>query len=391
MAQQNRNAESAMTPVNGLDLHALKQLFEVSFETQFAPGVSPRFFFAPGWVDVMGCPALNIGGWSLSLPVDRGVVVAAVPRTDRRIRVQILMKGEIEVLDLDELSAVAPDHWMNTLVRVVRNLQIRNVTLTGADLLISCNLPPGLALHNMMALEEALTLALYCQSGSDVFSSTALAMAGHAWLKNQDSQEVWPVHLGLPELSLVLCDSRVQPGLMETLGPQRVMETCYGLDLLHTVQPSLRSLDDLDVSALQADQCCLEDEIIRKRLRHCVSENSRVQPAADALKSGNVELLGHLMAESTLSWRHDFELSCPEWDTLAALPHGLPGVVGARVLAGGDFEGCTMHWVHPSAMAAFETQVSEAYEAVFDQLPYISIVQPGAVAQELLLTTPARV
>jgi galactokinase len=391
MAQQYRNTHNAASPVSGLDLQALKQVFEFSFGAPSKVGLSPRFFFAPGWVDVMGYPALNIGGWSLSLPVDRGVVVAAAPRADRLIQVRILMKGEIESLDLDDLSSVPSHHWMSTLVRVVRNLQIRNVALTGANLLISCNLPPGLALKDMMALEEALTLALYCLSGSDVLSSTALAMAGHAWLKNQDSQEVWPVPLGLPELSLVLCDSRVQTGLMETLGPQRVAETCYGLDLLRVVQPALQTLDDLDVDALQAGRCCLEDEIIRKRLRHCVSENTRVKPAAEALKTGNVELLGRLLAESTHSWRHDFELSCPEWDTLAALSQQQPGVVGARVLAGGDFEGCTMHWVQPSAMADFEAQVSEAYEAAFNCLPYISVVQSGAVAQELLLPSPVRV
>lgn len=383
MAQHNQNAQ--FTPVNGLDLHALKQLFEVGFDTEFKAGTSPRFFFAPGWVDLMGSTALNVGGWSLSMPVDRGVVVAAVPRADRQIHAQVLMSGESGMLELDAPSFLAPDHWMSTLVRVVRNLQMRNVSLVGADLMISSNLPPGLALKNLMALEEALTLALYCLSGADVYSSTALAMAGHAWLKNHDTQEVWPVGLGLPELSLVLCDSRVQPGLLETLGPQRMTECCYGLDLMHMVQPALRTLSDLDVDALQVGQCCIDDEIIRKRLRHCVSENVRVQPAAEALKTGDVPKLGQLLAQSMHSWRDDFELSCPEWDTLAALPQNLPGVMGARVLAGGDFEGCTLHWVQPQALSAFETEVSGAYEAAFDCAPYISVVQPGAVAQELLL------
>jgi galactokinase len=389
MAQQNFSAHYAAVPVNGLDLHALGQFFQLCYETTDS-SPAPRFFFAPGWLDLMGCQGLEVGGWSLSLPVDRGVVVAAVPRRDQRIRAKLLTEDEVVTLECNQPASSLPsDHWLSTLNRVIHNLRARDVEITGADLLISSNLPPGLSLKNLTALEEALMLTLYSLSGADVYGSTSLAMAGHAWLKNHDTQELTPVSLGLQGVSLVLSDSRVQPGVMVAMTSQRSRECKYGLDMLRLVKPAWRTLDDLSEDALQAGQCCLEDEIIRKRLRHCVSENQRVQPAAEAIRTGDMAALGQLLDESMKSWRENFELSCPEWDTLAALPAHLPGVMGSRVLSGGDFEGCTLHWVDSTATDGFEAAVSEAYEAVFDRTPYISVVQPGAVAQELLMPSLA--
>jgi len=391
MAQQNFSALDPTIPVNGLDLQALRQMFEVCFDTS-EPAPPPRFFFAPGWLDLMGCPGLELGGWTLSLPVDRGVVIAAAPRQDRKIRARVLTEGEVETLDLNQpFSGLPTSHWLNAVNRVVHNLRARNVELSGADLLISSNLPPGLALKNLTALEEALMLALYCISGAEVYSAPSLSMTGQAWLKNQDSREISPVPLGLQGVSLVLSDSRVQPGVMDALISQRNRECKYGLDMLRLVQPALHTLDALTEEMLQAGRCCIEDEIIRKRLRHCVTENQRVLPAAEAIKTGDILALGLLLGESMRSWRANFELSCPEWDTLAILPKNMAGVMGARVLSGGDFEGCTLHWVDSAEAAAFETAVSEAYEAAFDCTPYISIVQPGAVAQELLVPAPASV
>ena len=380
MAEQNRVTQHALTGVNGLnglDIQALKELFEANFKA------SPRFFFAPGWVDLMGCTSLDLGGWSLSMPVDRGVVVAAAPRTDRRIQARLLMEGELEVLDLDDLQAAPADHWLDTLLRVLQDLDLRQVDFSGVDVLIASNLPPGIAWQDMTALEEALSLALYGLSGSTGTGGSASELGGQAWLKNKSRQTLLPVPVGLSDMVLVLCDSRVQPGLMNTLAPQRKLEAGYGLDLLHLVQPAWKTWDDVDGRTLRVGQCGLEDEIILKRMRHCVSENARVQPMAEALRAGNVKVVEALWQSSLQSWQQDFELSCLEWDTLAVLAGELPGVAGSRVLTGGDFEGCTLHWVHPSVLAAFEAEVGDRYESVFGCLPYISLVQPGVVAQEL--------
>lgn len=385
MAQQNRPPQGAGELVNGLDLQALGQLFATDFDMQ---GI-PRFFFAPGWVDLMGCANLGLGGWSLSLPVDRGVVVAAAPRTDGQVRVRLLTEEEVQTFDLANPPATSPDHWLNVLFQVICQLQARNVALVGADLLISSNLPPGLTLKNLMALEEALSLALYSLSGADVYRASSLSLAGQAWLKNLDSGELKPIPLNLPDVSLVLTDSRVQPGLMETLGPQRSMECRYGLDLLRVVQPACHNLDDFGAELAQEEHRCIEDKIIRKRLRHCLGENARVKPLVEALQVGDFVAMRRLLADSRKSLRENFELSCPEWDTLAVLAEQLPGVVAAQILTGGDFEGCTLHWVKSSAAETFETSVTEAYESIFDRTPYVSLVQPGAIAQELLLPNPA--
>jgi len=83
---------------------------------------------------------------------------------------------------------------------------------------------------------------------------------------------------------------------------------------------------------------------LARRLRHVVSENRRVHEAYAALESGNVALLGRLLAASHESLRNDYQVSCRELDLLVEIARDVPGVVGARMIGGG-FGGCTLSLV----------------------------------------------
>jgi len=381
----NLPAPGAMPPVSGLDLQALEDVFKTYFETR----QSPRFFFAPGWLDLMGCPTLGLGGWSLSLPVNRGIVIAAAPRTDRQIHLQALNMGELEVYHLEQ-PFTSPDNPLLALLdQVVQHLQIKGLILTGCNLLISSNLPPSLLPNHLKALEEALMLALYGLSGAEVKCGSNLGLPGQAWLKHQETGEIQPVPFNLQGISLILCDSRVQPDYMGHLVSQRIQECTYGLDLLKLVQPTIQTLGDLTEAYLHSEQCCIEDPIIRKRLQHYAEENSRVLQTVNALQTNNLRLLDELFQQSILSWKQDFELSCPEWGTLTLISQHLKGVLTERLLPTGDFAGCTLHWVTSQETTAFEHTITETYEAAFGQTPYISRILTGPLAQELRFSSPA--
>ena len=93
--------------------------------------------------------------------------------------------------------------------------------------------------------------------------------------------------------------------------------------------------------------------------RHVVSENERVDAAAEALRAGDATTLGALMSASHASLRDDYSVSTPELDRLVELlVH--EGAWGAR-LTGAGFGGCVIGVAAPERLAAIGTQVAARY------------------------------
>ena len=97
--------------------------------------------------------------------------------------------------------------------------------------------------------------------------------------------------------------------------------------------PALRDVNDLD-DALGR----LPDATMRRRVRHVVTENERVQQAADLLRAGRIADLAPLLDASHTSMRDDFEITVPAVD-LAVEAAREAGALGAR-MTGGGFGGC---------------------------------------------------
>jgi N-acetylgalactosamine kinase len=98
---------------------------------------------------------------------------------------------------------------------------------------------------------------------------------------------------------------------------------------------------------------------IWNRYKHIVSEADRVGKAAKALRSGDMAEVGALMSQSHESCRDDYEISCPELDTLVSL--GLEnGALGAR-LTGAGFGGCTVHAVPAEKRNEFLQRMNASY------------------------------
>jgi galactokinase len=93
-----------------------------------------------------------------------------------------------------------------------------------------------------------------------------------------------------------------------------------------------------------------------------ITEDDRVLAAADAFRASDLTRFGELMHEAHVSFRDDFEASCPEIDILVDLANRQPGCFGAR-LTGGGFGGCTVNLVAASAAAAFTAAMHAGYLA----------------------------
>jgi galactokinase len=84
-----------------------------------------------------------------------------------------------------------------------------------------------------------------------------------------------------------------------------------------------------------------------RRVRHVVTENSRVEAAVAALRDGDPRSLGELLDASHASLRDDYEVSVPEVE--AAVERCLrAGALGARIMGGG-FGGSVLALFPPGA------------------------------------------
>jgi galactokinase len=109
--------------------------------------------------------------------------------------------------------------------------------------------------------------------------------------------------------------------------------------------------------------------LVRARCRHVWTENGRVLAAVAALRGGDVPTLGRLLDLAHASARDDYDVSCPELESLVRAARQVDGVAGAR-LTGAGWGGCIVALVHADAVAApcrgsstFEEHVGQQYLA----------------------------
>ena len=126
----------------------------------------------------------------------------------------------------------------------------------------------------------------------------------------------------------------------------------------------------------------LPDPVLRRRARHVISENERVERVAYLLRAGQLAATGVLLTQSHRSLRDDFEVSWPQADVAvdAALA---AGAAGAR-MTGGGFGGCVLALVPADRAAPLRAGVSAAFAARGWQQPAFLDAVPAGSAQRIL-------
>ncbi|HVF76644.1 MAG TPA: galactokinase [Acidimicrobiales bacterium] len=308
---------------------------------------------APGRVNLIGDHTDYTGGLVLPMAVNLETVVDGTREGDH---VSLVSADEPEralvSLSVDDPAAVSPP-WARYVAGVVAVLR----PATGVHGTVFSTLPLGAGLSSSAALEVAVALAVgfegtplelahACQEAEQRASgvpcgimdqlASAAGVEGHALLIDCTTFEVMPVPV--PDgLDVVVVHSGVERGLGGTAYAQRRAEC----------EAAARQLGPLRDATL-ADAEGIDDPVIRRRARHVVSENARVQAFAEALAAGRTGDLGPLMAASHASLRDDFEVSIPALDDLVEHLASTPGVLGAR-LTGAGFGGCVVALAEPGA------------------------------------------
>jgi galactokinase len=80
----------------------------------------------------------------------------------------------------------------------------------------------------------------------------------------------------------------------------------------------------------------------------------------DAWKSGDIETVGRIFRQDGVGLRDDYKISGPELETMCDIVRTIPGVLGERMLGGGD-KGASGALVRPDSVEAVREAVNAGY------------------------------
>jgi galactokinase len=370
-------------------------------------GTEPRIFCAPGRVNLIGEHTDYNEGFVMPAAIDFSTCVAVSARDDRSIVIQSANVSGPAELDLDQPPERGRRHWSDYPFGVAIKLEEAGHRLRGANLLVKGSVPIGSGLSSSAAIEVATALALLdnsdltidrlelaktCQKAENEFVGARsgimdqfIACFGkmdHAVMLDCRSLESIP--LPIPnDVKLVVCNTMVQHELASGEYNKRREECEAGVRIISQRLPNVTSLRDVTAHDVEHFRSELP-EIIYRRCRHVVTENDRVLQAADALRTGDLETFGKLMAESHRSLRDDYEVSCKELDLMVEFANEVRGVIGAR-MTGGGFGGCTINLVESDRVDAVKQHVASRYSqaAGKDTEIYVCSAANGAARVKL--------
>jgi galactokinase len=182
-------------------------------------------------------------------------------------------------------------------------------------------------------------------------------------------------------VKLIVGDTGVRRGLVSSEYNTRRGQCEEGVAALQAVLPHITALRDVTPEQLEAHKDLLS-EVTYRRCKHVVTEDARVLQAIDAMQAGDLTLLGQLLNASHESLRYDYEVSCPELDTMVAIARAQPGVFGAR-MTGAGFGGCMVALVADEYAEAYAAAIAPAYQAATGLDPRIYICSASAGAGEV--------
>lgn len=375
-----------------MDIAHLRQDFFDRF------GREARIFRAPARVNLIGEHTDYNQGFVMPFAIEKSVYVAASARDDGRFTVASADFAEILDVSLDDLDKVAAaKDWTKYPYGVLSLIKRAGHAFSGADMLITSDIPSGAGLSSSAALEVGIALALTKVFGLNITDAeiakigqaaenefagvnsgimdqmaSILSRAGHALFLDCRSLE-WQ-HIPTGDASFLICDTRTKHSLAETEYNVRRQECESAASML-----GKRSLRDA-----RLDELNVLSEVLLKRARHIVSENGRVTAAVEALRSGNVDRVGELMNASHASLRDDFEVSSRELDIMSDICRLQPEILGSR-MTGGGFGGCTISIARGGAhlgMAA--RKIAEEYRRQTGIEPAIYRCHPADGASEMI-------
>ena len=181
---------------------------------------------------------------------------------------------------------------------------------------------------------------------------------------NDRSTEYVPIGPGASDFRIVVLDTGTdRPGLEKSTYALRRAECEKLVSILQKANYDISCLADIkdqtvykkimdDFGETHPDLC--------GRLRYIFDAQNRFYKMLEAWKAGKVETVGQIFRTDGIGLRDDYIISGPELETMCDIVRGVQGVLGERMLGGGD-KGASGALVRAECVEAVRQAVDTAY------------------------------
>ena len=173
-----------------------------------------------------------------------------------------------------------------------------------------------------------------------------------------------PLGAGAIDFRIVVLDTgTVRPGLEKSTYKIRRAECEKFVSILQKAGYDIGCLadikDDGDYEKILA-QFGQQQPDLCDRLKYIFGAQKRFYEMLEAWKAGDIETVGEIFREDGIGLRNDYKISGPELETMCDIARTVPGVLGERMLGGGD-KGASGALVRAESIDALKQAVDIAY------------------------------
>lgn len=376
------------------------------FMSIFNTTATPRIFFAPGRINLIGEHTDYNGGHVFPASISYGTYALGRKRDDQKLRFYSMNFPETGIIEahLSDLAFDESDNWANYPKGVILYLKEAGYEIqNGADILFYGNIPNGAGLSSSASIELATGVLLtglfnlnmeripmiqlgqkvendYIGVNSGIMDQFAIGMGkkDHAILLDCQTLEYKYAPIALDDYAIMIINTNKQRTLAGSKYNERRAQCEQALGDLQQ-ELSISSLGELTVEEFEKHKQLIKDEINQKRAKHAVYENARTLEALEKLQQRDLQRFGELMNESHVSLRDDYEVTGLELDTIVQAAWEQDGVLGAR-MTGAGFGGCAIAIVEKEKVADFQEAINSIYRDTvgYDAAFYTAAIGDGA-------------
>jgi len=385
-----------------MKISELKQQFHTIFQTM----ETPKIFFAPGRVNLIGEHTDYNGGYALPVAISFGTYALVRKRNDNQLRFYSINFAKDGIKE-STLQSTAFNHqatWENYPLGMIYHFQQKGYEIShGLDILFFGNIPNGAGLSSSASIEMVTGILLHklfhlninpvdivklgqkvendyigVQSGLMDQFAVMMGKQDHAIFLNSETLQYEYAPVELNDYSIIIINTNYRRNLTDSKYNERYKQCQDALQSLQTVL-NVHHLAQITPEKFLQHKAVINDPLLAKRAKHVIEENERTKKAFQYLKNNELLKFGQLMNESHISLQKDYEVTGLALDTIVQTAWKQPGVIGAR-MTGAGFGGCAIAIVHQDYIIPFKTNVNEQYKNTFryDATFYDTMISDGA-------------
>jgi len=349
---------------------------------------------SPGRINIIGEHTDYNLGLSLPMAINKYKFFSGIKNNTDKVEIYDIGYDQYYDFRLDDIGYNENVKWSNYIKGVVKQYVDNNNEISGFSMIIDSNLISGSGISSSAAILAGVAIILegifnlnnpkekileYCHSAENDFVGVENGYLDHfavlygkrdnAIFLNFKNLDYEYIPLNLKSYLFLIIDSKEERFLPATDYNKRRKECNDAFNVIKNItkNKTLSSLSDIDLNLLEDLKGKLPLNLF-KRVKHVVTENSRVIKAKKYFKEGDMKSLGEILLKSHRSLKDDYEVSTEKLDYLVKRSIAIDGVLGTRLMGAG-FGGCVISLVDKRKVENIKNKLTEDYYGKFKLTP----------------------